>query len=363
MPLSRVHTLLPGVALAALVAFLCILLDRVLDRIPVSAVTLAMIVGLLLGNIVRLPEFLGAGIAICVKKVLKLGIILLGFRLSLGRLLELGAVGIPVVVVCIVAGVTITLLLGRWLGLPRRLCTLIAVGTSICGVSAVVATAPAIGAREEETGYAVAVITIFGLLATLTYPYLSYFIFGGDQTGAGMFLGTAVHDTSQVTGAALIHADVYDHPKVLGVATVTKLVRNLFMVAVIPLVAFIHSRGQDSQPADGKKRRMLRLFPLFVLGFLTLCVLRSIGDATLGPSTRALGAFGPREWAGLAEGLKRWSVYLLVTALAGLGLSIRLSSLRGLGVKPFLAGLGAALAVGGVSLTAIVLLGKLIPAA
>ena len=98
----------------------------------------------------------------------------------------------------------ITALIGRWLKLPSRLATLIAVGTSICGVSAIVATGPAIEAEDEEVAYAVATITIFGILATFLYPYLAHALFGQNATAAGLFIGTSIHDTSQVTGAALI---------------------------------------------------------------------------------------------------------------------------------------------------------------
>ena len=104
-------------------------------------------------------------------------------------------------------------------------------------MSAIVATGPAIDAEDEEVAYAVATITIFGILATFVYPYLAHTTLWRQPVAAGLFLGTAIHDTSQVTGAALIFADVFSLPRGVDVATVTKLVRNVFMAFVIPFMA------------------------------------------------------------------------------------------------------------------------------
>ena len=118
----------------------------------------------------------------------------------------------------------------RKLGLPPRLGMLIAAGTSICGVTAIVSTAPAIEADEREVAYAVANVVAFGLFGMLTYPYLAHAVLGSSET-IGLFLGTAVHDTSQVVGAALTYKQVYNDDIVLRVATVTKLTRNIFLAA------------------------------------------------------------------------------------------------------------------------------------
>src|SRR2546423_10412369 len=107
----------------------------------------------------------------------------------------MGLIGLPIIVVCITTALVVVTFVNRALGLPRRLGTLIAVGTSICGVSAIVATAPIIGAEDDETAYAVACITIFGLLALITYPFVAHQLFA-TPVQAGTFLGTAIHDTS-----------------------------------------------------------------------------------------------------------------------------------------------------------------------
>ena len=134
----------------------------------------------------------------------------------------------------------------RALGLPSRLGLLIAVGTGICGNTAIVAIGPVIGAREDETSYAVGCVTLFGMLALLLYPSLAHALFGADARQVGLFLGTAIHDTAQVAGAGLLYAQQYGAPAALDVATVTKLVRNLFMLVVIPLAAWLHRRTADA---------------------------------------------------------------------------------------------------------------------
>jgi uncharacterized integral membrane protein (TIGR00698 family) len=371
VPIGQVHLILPGLAAAALLGWLSTWLSRFIgvnlmgfEKTPISAVMMAILLGLLISNTIPLPGWLKPGFSFAVKKVLRLGIIFLGIRLSIIEILTLGALGIPIVVGCIVGALVFTSLLNRWLGLPQRLGTLIAVGTSICGVSAIVATGPAIEAKEEEVAYAVSVITIFGIIATLIYPYLTNFIFSGNPVKVGLFLGTSIHDTSQVAGAGLVYAETFAKPQALNVATITKLVRNVFMVAVIPLMAFHYTRNQKAAEGSiaSKKINITRLLPVFVLGFLFCALLRSIGDMTLNTTGAAFGFLDGAPWKGTYSFIKTWAVNLLVVALAGVGLNTRFRLLRGLGVKPFLVGLGAALSVGVVSFAIISLFGRFIAA-
>jgi len=359
--------LLPGLVVAALLAWLSIWLSKFLgvtvmgfDKSPVSAVMMAILLGLIINNVIPLPEVLRPGFKFTVKKILRLGIILLGIRLSVFDVFRLGALGVPIVVLCILGALFFTTRINKWLKLPERLGTLIAVGTSICGVSAIVATGPAIDAEDEEVAYAVAVITIFGLVATLVYPYLANLIFAGDPVKAGLFLGTSIHDTSQVTGAALVFADVFSLPRALDVATVTKLVRNVFMAAVIPLMALYYARRTAQGEGEEKKISFVKLLPLFIVGFLILAVVRSIGDAGINGGGRAFGLWDSGAWKDLFGFVKTWAVNFLVLALAGVGLSTSFRTFKGLGVKPFFVGLAAALMVGVVSFVAISLLGTFV---
>jgi uncharacterized membrane protein YadS len=195
----------------------------------------------------------------------------------------------------------------------------------------------------------------------LVYPYAAQVIFAGDPVQAGLFLGTAIHETAQVAGAGLIYADLFSAPRGLDVATVTKLVRNAFMAIVIPLMAFYYARrtaGQGEE-LEGQRTSFTKLFPLFILGFLAFAVLRSIGDAGIQAGGKALGLWDSATWQGIYSFIRQWAINFTVLALASVGLSTSFRILKGLGIKPFIVGLGAALMVGVVSLATISLLGTL----
>jgi uncharacterized integral membrane protein (TIGR00698 family) len=233
---------------------------------------------------------------------------------------------------------------GRVMGLPPRLVTLIAAGTGICGVTAIVSTAPAIEAEDREVAYAVSIIAIFGMIGMLVYPYLSRMLLSTSEQ-IGLFLGTAVHDTSQVVGAAMAYKEVFQDERVLQAATVTKLTRNLFLAVVVPLLALHHFR-QTSHGAR-KKVDVRQLLPLFVLGFVLMAVLRSIGDATLNQGL-AFGIWPAAAWKSLTNQIGDvWgSRYLLGTAMAAVGLGTSFSVFKGVGIKPFLVGFIGAVVVG-----------------
>jgi len=358
--------LIPG--LLAAVALTCLsfwLSDLISVRLmgfkksPISPVLLAIVLGLAVGAVVPSSKPLSPGLRFAIKKILRLGIILLGIRLTIFDVFKLGAFGVPIVGLCILGGLFITTRINSLLRLPKRLGTLIAVGTSICGVTAIVAASPAIDAEEDESAYAVAVITIFGLFATLVYPYLAHAIFAGEAVKVGLFLGTAVHETAQVVGAAKIYADIFSQSLALDVATIAKLVRNVFMAVVIPFMAYSYAQeARGSGEFVGQKTSFAQLFPVFILGFLLMAALRSIGDAGINAGGNAFGLWLGETWHAIISLVKKWAELFLVAALAGVGLSTKFQSLKQLGGKPFLVGLAAALSVGVVSFVAITLLGQ-----
>jgi uncharacterized integral membrane protein (TIGR00698 family) len=367
---QEVPGLIPGLLLAvALVALFVWLTDLINSALGfkglISYILMVIVAGILVRNIFRVPAFFNPGINFCLRKLLRLGIILMGIRLSIFAVLEIGAWGIPIVVVCVLAGLVVTSYFGRLLKLPDRLATLIAVGTGICGASAIVATAPGINARDEEVTYAVANITVFGIIALIAYPFLAHWMFSGDATMAGLFTGTSIHETAQVAASGLIYDQTFgttSNPTAADVAMVTKLVRNAFMVIVIPAMTFIYARragiAQDSSERGYKKA--LKLFPLFILGFLIMAVIRSIGDAGIQGSGLAMGLWDKNLWAGITKGVQEWSGYILATAMAGVGLGTSFKSMKGLGIKPFYVGLFAATMVGIFAIAMVFLLGRFV---
>jgi uncharacterized integral membrane protein (TIGR00698 family) len=366
--IKELPTLFPGLlAVAALTWLSTWLSDLIgielmgLSNSPISPVMIAIVLGLALGALLPLPKTLKPGLQFTIKKILRLGIIMLGIRLTIFDVFKLGAFGVPIVAFCIIGALIITTWINTRMRLPERLGTLIAVGTSICGVTAIVATSPAIEADEEETAYAVAVITVFGLFATLVYPYLANFLFLEHPLEVGLFLGTSVHETAQVVGAAQIYADIFSESLVLDVATVTKLVRNVFMAAVIPAMAYYYARkARATEQFQGQKTSVAKLFPMFILGFLAMAGIRSLGDAAINAGLKAFGMLDSLEWNAIIDFIKSWAGIFLVAALAGVGLNTDFRSFRALGIRPFVVGLGASLAVGLLSYLAISLLGSLV---
>lgn len=333
---------------------------------PVSGIFVAIIIGVLIRNTVPLSPVFKKGIGFSLKYALRAGIVLLGLRLSLMEALKLGAMGIPLIVACISSGLFVTLFLVNKMQQSNRLGTLIACGTGICGVTAIMATAPVIEAKEDEISYAVANITIFGLTGMVLYPFLANVLFVDDPVRAGMFLGTAIHDTAQVTGAALIHGQMFDMSKVVDVATVTKLTRNIFIIIIIPFVSYLffkeRTNSQGDQAGEAKTTpRWYTFIPLFVIGFLVLSLVRTIGDATLLNSTKAFGLFNPSTWENIYTKASSFgTTYLLGMAMAGVGLSTNFKMFKGIGIKPFYIGFVAAISVGLVSVTLVSLFGNLV---
>ena len=345
---------LPGLTLTAGIAVFATAGARVLgtsvlgfERSPVSPILVAILLGLAIRNGVGLPSVYEAGVRLGLKRILRAGVALLGLQLSLAAAGAIGLVALPIVAGCIVSALVLAGFLSRRLGLPPRLGTLIAVGTAICGNTAIVATAPVIGADDDETSYAVGCITVFGLIALLTYPFASHALFGGDATRAGLFLGTAIHDTAQVAGAGLLYLQHYGDAGALETATVTKLVRNLCMLVVIPGIALAQRRDTASARTDWRQA-----VPGFVFGFVALTALRSIGDL----GARPFGVLAPETWRACIDAASWLAGACLTVAMASVGLGTSFARLRSLGLRPLAAGLVTALLVGAVSYALIGLL-------
>lgn len=314
----------PGLALLMAMAVPAMLIQHQITvggRTVVSAVAIVIVIGVLFRNLVGLPEACKVGVSLAVKRLLRIGIALLGAQLSLGQVLRTGGKAVLVVALCILLAILAVRFISMRMGLSERLGTLLGVGTSICGVSAIVATAPAIEAKQEETSLAVATITVFGLLAVLIYPLLGRGL-GLTDGFFGTWAGTAVNDTSQVVATGLIYSQAAGE-----VATVVKLTRNLFMAPVIIVLSTWYlRRGQGSAGKRQGRIPLKNAVPGFVLGFAAMAVLNS------------LGVF-PAAALGLIKAASGW---LIVIALAGVGVETNLASLRTIGFRPFYAGLCAA---------------------
>jgi len=348
--------ILPGLGLAMALAVIGHYLAELvgvhwmgLPKSPVSPIMMAILLGLVLRNTLGLATLFAPGVKFCLVRMLRLGIVLLGIRLSIGEAGVIGLRSLPVIFGCVAVALLAVTWISRRMGLSARLGTLIAAGTGICGATAIVALSPVIEASEEETAYAVACIALFGVLAMLVYPFLAHWLFHPDAFAAGVFLGTSVHDTSQVAGSGLVYQQYYGDAQVLDTATVTKLVRNMGMLIVIPLLGYLYHRNNETQNSE---RRWYSMFPLFVLGFALMSLLRTVGDI----GDKPFGLLEPASWKSLVGWVKLAAEFCLAIAMAAVGLGTSFRGLAAIGIKPFVVGLFSAILVGAVSVSMIKLL-------
>ena len=351
-------SILPGIILALVFCLFSQGINNVLaieifdtPKSPISTVLIAILLGILMGNAFTPRPGMMVGLDFTQQYILKLGIIFLGIRLSFADFVKFGSVAIPLIIICILSVLILVKLLIKKVPISSKMSYLIAIGTSVCGATAIVATAPVINAKKSEVAYAIANITLFGVIAMLLYPYFAEWYFDNKALNAGLFLGTSIHETSQVAAAGLIYDQQFNSPETLNVATVTKLIRNTFLVILIPLFAFLYNRGE----LKGQNYSILNIFPYFVIGFIGMIIARNLGDQLF-----SLDSKNYDIWISLIEFLKVLTTTFLTMAMAAVGISINLSEIKSMGYKPFVVGLIAAVTVGIVSLVYIEILNKFI---
>jgi uncharacterized integral membrane protein (TIGR00698 family) len=325
--LRRLRTTVPGLAIALGVALVATGLARFLPP-TIGPVLLAVLLGLVIGNVTTLPAITGPGLSVASKRILRIGVVLLGARLTFADVAEIGGPAVGVVVLTMTAAFLSVALASRLAGIPPRLATLIGVGTAVCGNSAIVATSPIIEAEDREISFAVATITIFGTAALLLFPVIALLVDLPDRV-FGFWAGLSINDTSQVVAAGAAYSD-----EALEVATVVKLVRNAFMAPLILLIAWWSARQRVVTGEADVRGSALKAFPLFLLGFLALAALRSLGAL----SDEAAARFGTA------------ATLCITVAIAAVGCSTRIDQLRQVGLRPFLVGFGAAVTLAVVGL-------------
>ena len=338
----------PGVILALVFCLFSQGINNVLaieifgtEKSPISTVLIAILLGILMGNAFTPRPGMMIGLDFTQQYILKLGIIFLGIRLSFADFVKFGSVAIPLIIFCVMGVLLLIKLLIKKVPISSKMSYLIAIGTSVCGATAIVATAPVINAKKTEVAYAIANITLFGVIAMLVYPYFAEWYFDNNALEVGLFLGTSIHETSQVAAAGLIYDQQFSNAETLDVATVTKLIRNTFLVILIPLFAYLYNRGE----VKDQKYSILSIFPYFVLGFIGMIILRNIGDQFFLVENNSFYI-----WSKFIDYLKVLATVFLTMAMAAVGISINLSELKSMGYKPFIVGLIAATTVGIISL-------------
>jgi uncharacterized integral membrane protein (TIGR00698 family) len=314
----------------------------------VGEVIVAVLLGLLVGHLARLPDAIAPGLRFSFHTVLRTSVVLLGATFSFAQVIAIGGKAVGMIAALMILALGVAHALGRAAGVPGKLATLIGVGTAVCGNSAIVATAPVIGARDEEVSFAIATNTLFGTLAVFLYPLLGRAM-GLDDAAFGTWAGTAVNDTSQVLATGFAFSEPAGK-----IATAVKLTRNAMMGGVIVAMGLLYARGgagTDGAAASGW-RRVQQSFPLFVVGFLALALFNTLGG--IHALSRATGWDIPQAIQFVAR-------FLILVSLAGVGLSTRLAAMRRTGLRPFYVGLATATATAGASLLLLQWLGPATP--
>ena len=295
------------------------------EKSPISTAMIAILIGIFFGNAFQIRELFQKGLDFTREYILKFGIICLGIQLKPFEFLEFGKIAIPLIVICIISVLIVIKLLIKKLKIPTRMAYLISIGSTVCGTTAIMATAPVIKANKNEVSYAIANITLFGILSMLIYPYFANHYFDGEPMLIGLFLGTSIHETSQVAAAGLIYDQQFNSPETLNIATVTKLIRNTFLVIMIPLFAFLYNRNNSSK----QNYSLLKIFPYFVLGFVGMIIFRNLGDQLF---------ISNNNWIETIYVVKSSSKIFLTMAMAAIGLSTNLKDIKNMGYKPFVVG-------------------------
>lgn len=315
---------LSGILLPLAVAAAAIALHQIPALSSVSPMMLAILIGIMVRNVAPVPEAALSGTKFLVRHALRVGIVLLGIRLTLSDIASLGGMTILIIVACVVGTFFVTIGLGRLLGVPRALSELIAAGTSICGASAVIAIHAVRRGPDEDMAYAIATVTLIGSIAMVSYPLLAGPL-GLDPTAFGVWTGATVHEVAQVTAAS------YQQGEVAGnVGTVTKLGRVVLLVPIALGVLLSMRLSRDTGGEGGRAP-----VPWFVAGFLAMVVLNSFVEV-------------PEAAAGA---IRTMSELLLVLGLAAAGLQAHLASLLKVGLRPLLVAIGGGLFIAALGLT------------
>lgn len=327
---------LPGIAVCLSIAIPSWLLGKLVPVIggPVFSILLGMIIALLWtpGTVCK------PGIGFTSKKILQAAVVLLGFGLNLNVVLQIGKQSLPIIICTITTSLLVAFVMHKLLHIDGDISTLIGVGSSICGGSAIAATAPVIHADDEKVAQAISVIFFFNVLAALLFPLLGQAV-GFDTTSGeafGIFAGTAVNDTSSVTAAASTWDSMWGlGSQTLDKAVTVKLTRTLAIIPITLVLAFLYTRkGQKSQ---GKGVSLKSIFPFFILYFIAASLLTTVAvhfgvDASV---------FSP---------IKTLSKFFIVLAMAAIGLNTDIVKLIKTGGAPLALGACCWVGITGTSL-------------
>lgn len=314
-----------GFLLCLIIAIPCAILGKQFPIIggPVFAIIAGMIITLFIKD----KSTFKAGITFTSKKILQYAVILLGFGLNLSVILETGKQSLPIIIATISTSLIISFVLCKAMHIPSKISTLVGVGSSICGGSAIAATAPVIDADDSEVAQAISVIFLFNVIAAIVFPHLGSLLGFShiDGTGFGIFAGTAVNDTSSVTACASTWDSMYGlGSATLDKAVTVKLTRTLAIIPITLVLAFMRARKEKN--ASGNKVNMKKIFPFFIIYFVIASIITTVATNVFGVSA---AFFNP---------IKELSKFFIILAMAAIGLNTDIVQLIKKGGKPIFMG-------------------------
>ncbi len=317
-----------GILLCLLIAIPCWFLGRLVP--VVGGPVFAILIGMVITIFIKDKPHTQTGINYTSKKILQFAVVLLGFGMNLTDILQKGQQSLPIIISTITTSLLIAFVLYKALKMPSKISTLIGVGSSICGGSAIAATAPVIGANDEEIAQSISVIFLFNVIAALIFPTLGGML-GLSNEGFGLFAGTAINDTSSVTAAAAAWDGIH-HSNTLDSATIVKLTRTLAIIPITLVLAFYRTRKEKHQSSS--KVSLKKIFPFFILFFVLASVVTTVFNL---PAT-------------ITNPLKELSKFFIIMAMAAIGLNTDIVKLVKTGGKPIFMGLCCWVGIAAVSL-------------
>jgi len=313
--MSSLKKYAPGIILSGGIAGLAFLISLIIPADILGVALIALLLGMLLNPLICKYDFFAPGINWTSKRILRTGIILSGINLSFSQVLKAGKYALILLLFTFATAFGVGYICKNVFKINWKLSSLLSVSTAICGGTAVATLGPTIKAKDRDIAYAMSATFIFDVLTVIIFPWIGRLL-GLSDTGYGLWIGTAVNDTSSVVAAGYAFSDAAG-----SLATIVKLTRTLFIVPIVLIFSWIYAKVETSSQT-AEKVNVRKIFPWFILGFLAVVTIRSIG-------------FLPD---GTVNGISLLSKFFMSMALAAIGLKTSFKEVSGVGIKPMIAG-------------------------
>lgn len=316
--IRKIYNIVPGLVLSAFVAIIAILLSGLFPGDIIGATVMALLVGMALNFMLSRYKIFDVGVSYTAKTLLRIGIVLMGVNMNFAEVLSVGKYSLFVMIFTMATAFGAGNLIGKMFGVNWKLTNLLSVSTAICGGSAVAAVGPVIKAKNEDIAYAISSTFIFDILTVVVIPWIGIAM-GMSNAGYGLWVGTAVNDTSSVVAAGYAFSDFAGNT-----AVIVKLTRTLFIIPYVLIFSVITERLEAK--SEGIKGRVSvnfkKIFPYFIILFLVVVALRSTGIIP----------------TNLVPTLSKTSKFCMVMALSAIGLKTSFKDIKNIGFKPMILG-------------------------